>query len=431
MKTGFNNQRGAVLMTFAILLMVLLGFTALATEAGRWYLVRSELSKAVDAAALAGAKNISNPFISVATFADEVGRENFSAGQLGTPATGIGSVSFVVSVLPNNKVQVVGTVSALAILARLFGIQSVAVASSGVAQISPVEIMMDLDKSGSMAGKPESDLKAAAKSFVSFFQDTQDIDKMGLITFATGVSVDHRLSTNFVNDMTAKINAMNSMTGKQQFTNAEDSIARSDDQAAGGFTDQSGLPQNQRVQQIFIFFTDGNPNAFRGNFTYRGNVYDAVAYTEGAFGSCTGYICGSDRNLCDPITGNSIGVPALPTGDGKPAAQSSCHISNTKWDVFAQYPVPGYGPVSCSVPESSLRPTWFKNVAVQMAINHAQELKSKDIMIYTIGLGQEVDHNFLSQIASGTEFEYYAPTSDELQAIFNAIAKDIKLRLVQ
>ena len=124
----------------------------------------------------------------------------------------------------------------------------------------------------------------------------------------------HRLSTYFVNDMTTKINAMNSLTGKQQFTNAEDSIDRSDDQAAGGFTDQTGVPGDQRVQQFLIFFTDGNPNAFRGTFTYNGRQYDAVAYTEGTNGSCTDYVCGSDRNLCDPITGNSIGVPALPSG---------------------------------------------------------------------------------------------------------------------
>ena len=64
-----------------------------------------------------------------------------------------------------------------------------------------------------------------------------------------------------------------------------------------------------------------------------------------------------------------------------------------------------------------------------MAINHAQELKDKHIKIYIIGLGA-VDKTFLSQIASGPEFEYYAPTSAELGAIFNAIAKDIKLRLV-
>jgi hypothetical protein len=256
---------------------------------------------------------------------------------------------------------------------------------------------------------------------LSYFADTEANDKMGLITFATGVSVDHRLSTYFVNDMRAKINAMNSETGKRQFTNAEDSIDRSDNQADGGFTDQTGLPGDQRVQQYLIFFTDGNPNAFRGTFTRNGRPYDAVAYTEGAYGSCTDYICGSDRNLCDPITGNSIGVPALPTGNGLTA-------TSTRWGVFVEYPVPGYGPVD-NVPENRLRPNWFKDVAHQKAIKHAQELKDKHIKIYIIGLGN-VDRDFLGQIASGPEFEYYAPTSAELGAIFNAIAKDIKLRLV-
>ena len=111
---------------------------------------------------------------------------------------------------------------------------------------------------------------------------------MGLITFATGVTVAHRLSTYFVNDMTTKINAMNALTGKRDVTNAEDSIDRSDNQAAGGFTDQTGVPGDQRVQQYLIFFTDGNPNAFRGTFTYNGRQYDAVAYAEGTNGSLHG-----------------------------------------------------------------------------------------------------------------------------------------------
>jgi hypothetical protein len=65
-----------------------------------------------------------------------------------------------------------------------------------------------------------------------------------------------------------------------------------------------------------------------------------------------------------------------------------------------------------------------------MAIDHAQELKDKNIKIYTIGLG-DVDQNVLAAIASGPEFQYYTPNSDELESIFNAVAKEIKLRLVQ
>jgi hypothetical protein len=64
-----------------------------------------------------------------------------------------------------------------------------------------------------------------------------------------------------------------------------------------------------------------------------------------------------------------------------------------------------------------------------MAIDHAQELKDKNIKIFIIGLGN-VDKTFLGQVASGPTYEYYAPTSDQLEAIFKQIAKEIKLRLV-
>ena len=85
MKRILHNQSGAVLVIFALLLIVLVGFMALGMEVGRWYLVRSELSKGVDAAAMAGAKNISNPYIQMDTFVQEMGKENFPPGYLDTP----------------------------------------------------------------------------------------------------------------------------------------------------------------------------------------------------------------------------------------------------------------------------------------------------------------------------------------------------------
>ena len=53
-----TDERGVFAVIFALMLLVLLGFMALGVEAGRWYLVRAELSKGVDAAALAAARNI-------------------------------------------------------------------------------------------------------------------------------------------------------------------------------------------------------------------------------------------------------------------------------------------------------------------------------------------------------------------------------------
>jgi hypothetical protein len=75
--------------------------------------------------------------------------------------------------------------------------------------------------------------------------------------------------------------------------------------------------------------------------------------------------------------------------------------------------------------------SYMAQTTKQMALDHAQELKNRFVKIYIIGLGVGIDKAFLSQIASGPAFEYYAPSSSDLQAIFNMIAKDIKLRLVQ
>jgi Flp pilus assembly protein TadG len=430
MKRILKNQSGAVLITFAILLMVLLGFVALGTEAGRWYLVRSELSKAVDAAALTGAQNISNPFVTVDTIAKQVGAENFSAGQFGTPSTDPGSVSFTTTSPQSNEVQVVGNVSAVAILARLFGIGLIPMSSSGVAQKNKVEIMMVLDRSGSMAGQPIADLENAATTFLSFFQETQDQDKMGLVSFAGGVTVDHPLSINFVTDMTAKISAMTAIGA----TNAEDAIA----QAGGGFTDQTGVPGSQRIQQYLIFFTDGRPTAFRGWFRSNGIDYDAVVMDAGYSldNQCYtvwNYMGYTNSENYYPIST----LPPTPTGDGNPLLSSRCGSSslNTEWYILGDskygkgIPLPGYNPTSCSIPTSVLA-SYVCNTAKSMAENNALALKNKGIKIYTIGLGYGVDQDFLGQVASGSAYAYYTPTSDQLQAIFNAIAKEIKLRLV-
>jgi hypothetical protein len=125
----------------------------------------------------------------------------------------------------------------------------------------------------------------------------------------------------------------------------------------------------------------------------------------------------------------------IPTGDGNKVSGSpltNCGSTglNTRWYIFGdpKYGLPGYDPLQCNISQSVLAP-YICNTAKSMAIDHAQELKNKNIKIYTIGLG-DVDPVFLGQIASGPTYEFYTPTSDELAAIFQKIAKEIKLRLV-
>jgi len=55
----------------------------------------------------------------------------------------------------------------------------------------------------------------------------------------------------------------------------------------------------------------------------------------------------------------------------------------------------------------------------------AQEVKSKDIALYTIGLGDEVDGNFLTQLVTSPEYYYKAASGAQLGAIYQQIATAI------
>jgi len=469
MKKILRNRKGAVLIIFAILLIVLIGFVALAVDVGRWYTVRAELSKAVDAGAFAGAKNISNrhldeyysaPNEGHLRFAEDIAHQNFFSGYLMTTD----KPTFTATELPEHRIQVEGSVKSPPNLTSLFAADLIPTASSGIAKKNEVEIMLVLDRSGSM-GRPNSkiaDLKTAARSFVDYFKDTQDKDKMGLISFATTARVDVNLGNNYVSTMNTLINNMDAKGA----TNAEDALIRSI--GTGGFSDQTGVPGDKRVQQFAIFFSDGMPTALRDLFKYNNNTqnnnqdYDGVVYagpsncrtweySSMSISTClmkpnaTGSDCSSNQS------NYYLNVNPSKTGDGKDQATTNCNRRcvrtdrwgtctewrgdlNTKWYLFESSlgTVPRYTAEACSIPGSALVP-YFCTAARQLALNNAQTLKNRFIKIYVIGLGsnQDIDRAYLRSLSSGDNFTFIAPTSGELKAIFNTIAKDIKLRLVQ
>ena len=382
------------------------------------------------------------------TLAEEFGRENFQAGYVGTPASGAGSVDFTATMVETDKISVTGNVNATATLARLFGIDTIPVAATGVAQKKEVEIMMILDRSGSMAGTKMTALKNASKGFLDFFAETQDKDKVGLISFATTAGTnglpDRALGTNFVSPMKTAINNMTAVGA----TNAEDAVDMAD--GAGGFTDQTGVPGDRRIQQFVVFFSDGMPTALRDQFKYSNSNYDGVVYGQGTSGRAN---CRTSdypyMSVADVLTrpngsGTYSGVNPATTGDGKATSGSNRTVCtsgwtrylNTKWYLFETTLVPRSGggtwpAEQCSIPMRDLLP-YFCGRARQLALNNAQVLKDKGIKVYVIGLGSssDIDPAYLRSLSSGTDFTFIAPTSADLEAIFNKIAKDIKLRLV-
>ena len=57
-KRGSSRDQGGVLVAFAVLLMLLMGFMGLALDFGHLYIIRTELQTAMDACALAGAQEL-------------------------------------------------------------------------------------------------------------------------------------------------------------------------------------------------------------------------------------------------------------------------------------------------------------------------------------------------------------------------------------
>ncbi len=435
------NQQGIFALITVMSIVGMLGFAALGIEAGRWYVTRAELSKAVDAAALVGAKNYSNPHLVTEDLMAEVGQANFTPGMLGTD----GEAQISGTKESESKVQVVGSTNVLNTISRaLEADASVAtgywektlVGSSGWAQQRETEIVLLLDQSGSMSGAM-GDLKAGAQSFLDFFEETEDNDWFAFITFASGVTVDFAMGHDFYGPISDAIDNMSASGG----TNTEDALDQAD--GPSGFSDQSNKSGDEIVQQYLIFFSDGNPTAFRGTFTRDGNDYDAV-----------GYAADWDISLMNPdVQFQYLSVKQYETGDGLSSGSTLCQsgtppegYSNTKWGVLddVEYGVNGYSefsdvdysdllnttnPEICSLAKSRGK-DYVQAITKQMAIDHAQELKDTGIKIYTIGLGS-IDQSFLSRIASGSGYEYYAADSEELTALFQKIAANIKLRLVK
>jgi hypothetical protein len=427
-----TDERGVFAVIFALMLLVLLGFMALGVEAGRWYLVRAELSKGVDAAALAAARNIGGN-VDPVVLANEFGNENFRHGYLDTPGSGVGDVQFNATMPTANRVNVTGNVHATPILARLFGVGQIPVNATGAAVMRDVEILMILDRSGSMAGAKMAALQNAATGFLQFFAATQETDKMGLISFATTVSLDRPMGINYVAPMTNAINAMTAVGA----TNHEDALDRA--RTAGGFTDQTNTPPaDRRFAQFVVFFTDGMPTALTDRFRHNGQDYTGVVYGVGSSGhaNCrtTDYPYMSVANLLTRPDGSGTysGVNPATTGDGRSVGASACPGLNTRWNILESLPVPGYGAEHCSIPMNRLLPH-FCDLTRQLALLNAQTLRNQGILIYVIGLGNanEINPNFLADLSSGDQFTFIAPTPADLATVFNQIARAIRLRLVQ
>ncbi len=310
------GREGSILVSLAIMLTALMGLIALSIEVGSWYLLRAELSKAVDAAALAGAANIASPNVNLSVLAQDFGNENFAAGLSGHAHLrhGRGRLHSQRDHVQDDgygQRQRPGSYHENVRRDHSPGL------ATGTAQKNKVEIMMVLDCSGSMSGSPVSSLKTAATSFSTFFTPNQADDMMGVVTFSTAATVKVPLETNFA---TAMQNVINGFRPAGRRTH-EDAIA----QAGAQLPVQTGTPNASWKQQYMVFFTDGEPTAFRSTFVHSNTSYDAVVYTTTDPHNSSNQWYDVGASLASPATGNNLSQNAVQTGKGQ--NETTCRVN--------------------------------------------------------------------------------------------------------
>ena len=185
------GEQGFTLVYMAVVLTGLLLFTGLAVDSGRGYMVKAQLSKAVDGAALGAARNLNSGDPSGE--AARIFKANFPAGYLGTSSTPdpTADPELLRHAEPMRATGVnVVTVTASAKLPttfmRLANFNDVTVSSSGEATRRMVDLSLVLDVSSSIGWRWPA-VRDAARTFVNAFDASSD--RISLITFGNGAHV--------------------------------------------------------------------------------------------------------------------------------------------------------------------------------------------------------------------------------------------------
>jgi Mg-chelatase subunit ChlD len=262
----FLGQKGFVLVYMAGALTCLLLFTGVAVDSGRGYVVKAQLTKAVDGAALAAARNLNsgNPRGEAA----KIFRANFPVGYMGTTSSTDPNTDpnfFSTSVDTVNGVNIVN-VRAEAVLPttfmRLGNFTQLTVRSAGEAQRRMVDLSLVIDVSSSIGAKWPA-VRDAVRAFIAAFD--QNGDRMSLVTYGWGADVEVPMSGSRGFSMSTMQSAVpNSLPGG--ITPMAEGLYRGwDELRTVSSGQQSGL-------RIIVLFTDGSGNSVPGTFDGSGTA---------------------------------------------------------------------------------------------------------------------------------------------------------------
>jgi len=263
--TRRKRQVGGSLILFTLVVaLILIPLLGLAIDGAIVFWVRTKLSAAVDAAALAGGRSINvyetqtqNSGTAV-TVASEWFSANYPSNFLGSSLVG-GAPTITVQPTQTATQQV--NVSASAVVPLYFmpilGVRNITVAANAQSSRRNLNLLLVLDRSGSMGPAPTGSgacptMIQDAQNFVNMFTD--GFDTLGLITFSSTANsnpIDYAPTTHFKSSTPSLSTTIGdlSCTGGTSTAQAL-AVAYSQIQSTGLTS----------ALNVVVLFTDGQPN---------------------------------------------------------------------------------------------------------------------------------------------------------------------------
>jgi hypothetical protein len=448
------DERGFALIYLAGTLTALLLFAGLAVDAGRAYVVKAQLSKAVDGAALGAARmlNSGDPRAEAA----RIFAANFPSGYMGTAAGDPTAAGNFYSLRTEaqagvNVVTITAQTELPTTFMRLARFNSMTVASTGEAQRRMVDLSLVLDVSGSIGWRWPA-VRDAARAFVNSFD--QNGDRVSLITFSDGARVlDQMPASRGFNKTKVKADIPNNLPGGS--TAMVEGLYR-------GWDEVRAVPRGQQSGlRVIVLFTDGASNSVPGiypgsaaarglrTYDYPDNGADPDNQTH-----ANPFITGLYDTETGAVSGNVPGTPyAWACSRGKTLAQilaqcvqpnaqylptTSRHTHSRSSGIPTQFPLQTNALTVNGTAQSSRRglenfnagngqyPAHVINInnaarnLVEIIANAARADTSGDypIRIYSIGMGELVQYN-LGTLQETSESILKRVSNDKTSPDFN------------
>jgi Ca-activated chloride channel homolog len=264
-----GQRFGGMLVLICAMMLIFMVFVAFAVDVAHMHLARTELRSATDAAAKAAAQELSRTQNVAAAI--RVGSEVAAANTVNNTPLALAGSSFTFGRAvegdangrflfaparsPINSVRVVGSRTQGSrsgavplFFGNVFGVPFFEPESTATATFLDRDVVLVVDRSGSMLGTKFADLRAAIGLFVATLAETPVDEFVGLASYSSFASADVALTANHP-QITAALAAM----PVEGFT----SISRGID--AGEAVLRTGRSR-EFVERTMIVMTDGNHN---------------------------------------------------------------------------------------------------------------------------------------------------------------------------